>query len=109
MPEELSAIQDFLEQVIGVISQEVVSSALRSPVSASSIVDSGYDLLDKISEYSIVVGQFSDDAVKRARQKRPTNEVRIEVEAVSEMSSEVKTDVLGYIEKVRKSLTGLTG
>ena len=109
MPEELSPIQDLLEQVIGVISQDVVSSALRAPISASSIVDSGYNLLDDISEYSLVVGQFSDDAVKRARQKRPTNKVRLEVEAVSEMSSKVKEDVLEYIEKVRRSLTGLAG
>jgi hypothetical protein len=108
-PEDLSAIQIFLEEIIGVISHEVVSSTLQSPVSPSSLTDSGYELLDTISEYSLVATHFYAQSASRSRQRRPANEVRVEVEAVSDMSSEVKTAILDYIEKVRRSLTGSVG
>jgi hypothetical protein len=47
---EISAIRDFLEMLIGVLSQEVVSSALQAPISASSLAEKGYSLLDQINE-----------------------------------------------------------
>jgi hypothetical protein len=100
---EISAIQELLELVISVLSQEVVSSALKAPVSASSLEEEGYNLLDQISEYSIVAEHFFDEDVKKAREKLTTNEVCIDVKAVSDMSKAVKKEVLKYIADVLKS------
>jgi len=94
---QIAAIQEVLELVIGVLSQEVVSSALKGPVSASSLADDGYNLLDQISEYSIIAEHFFDEDVKKARAKLTTNEVCIDVKAISEMSKDVKKEVLKYI------------
>jgi hypothetical protein len=106
---EISAIQELLELLIGVLSQEVVSSALKTPVSASSLEENGYNLLDQISEYSIVAEHFFDEDVKKAREKLTTNEVCIDVKAISDMSKDIKKDVLKYIADVLKSFASFKG
>lgn len=106
---EISAIQELLELVIGVLSQEVVSSALKGPVSASRLAEDGYILLDQISEYSIIAEHFFDEDVRKARAKRTTNEVCIDVKAISDMSKELKKEVLKYIAGVLKSFVSFKG
>ena len=106
---QISAIQDLLELVIGVLSLEVVSTAMKAPVSASSLTANGYNLLDQVSEYSIVAEHFFDEDVRGARKNLTTSQVYLDVEAISNMSKEVKKGVLKYIADVIKSLDSLKG
>jgi hypothetical protein len=100
-PKEVSAIRDYLEQVIDILPRAIASPAPKSQALVSSLTDAGYDLLDDLGPYAMLANHFFDDIVQEARGKRTPNEVRLEVEAISGRSKVVTKKILEYIEKVQ--------
>lgn len=108
-PGQVAVLERLVEELVGLLDEQgaLLAETLNRPVTGGGRVHDGEALLDMISGYKTLSAHFFDEAVTRARAGRPSDQVRLEVTAVSEAASVVKTAVVGYLEAVEQDLKGL--
>lgn len=99
---DTSGLEAVLTSVTDMLSLKSVGDAL--PTSVLELLNTGYDLLDRASQYKVLAGHFFSKEVQAARRGRTSDLVDAEVEAVSTRATNLKKDILEYVDKLVTTL-----